>query len=279
MPELPEVETVRRTLLSQCVNKTIRDVVVTLPRIIQRPDDIEQFRGQLAGQQIEGVDRRGKFLLIQLSTDVLVSHLRMEGKYSIHSSTDPVGKHTHVRFMFTDESELRYTDVRQFGTMHVFDKGTEFSELPLRQLGPEPLEAAFTPEVLASILSRSGRAVKTLLLDQTKLVGLGNIYVDEALFQAGIHPETPADEVPESKITPLHHAVKTTLQQAVDAGGSSIRSYVNSEGKKGSFQQQLYVYGRKGEACLECGHPIERTVVGGRGTHICPVCQEGGDGR
>lgn len=273
MPELPEVETVKRTLNEQLPGRTIRDVVITLPRIIQLPDDVEEFRTRLTGQTFEKVERRGKFLRFLLEEDVLISHLRMEGKYGMFQPEDPVGKHTHVRFVFTDGTELRYTDVRQFGTMHVFRRGTEFDHLPLKQLGPEPLEDDFTPEVLKSRLS-SVRAVKTQLLDQTKIVGLGNIYVDEALFLAGIHPEKTAHLITSEEVQRLYEAIRTTLRRAVEAGGSSVRSYVNSEGKSGSFQEQLYVYGRKGEACRKCSGEIIRLTVGGRGTHICPACQQ-----
>lgn len=272
MPELPEVETVKRTLSALIVNKQIEDVVITLPRIIQRPDDVKEFRTELQGQTFEGVERRGKFLRFLLNDSVMISHLRMEGRYGIFEKGAPVDKHTHVRFVFTDGSELRYTDVRQFGTMHIFEKGTEFEHLPLKQLGPEPLDEDFTPEVLQSKLN-STRAIKTLLLDQTKLVGLGNIYVDEALFSAGIHPAKPAHNLTREEIVLLHKAIITTLQGAIDAGGSSVKSYVNGQGEMGMFQQQLRVYGRKNESCRECGDTIERFVLGGRGTHICPSCQ------
>lgn len=272
MPELPEVETVKRTLNELITGKTIEDVVITLPRIIQRPDDIEAFRMELRGQTFEGVERRGKFLRLLLSDVVLISHLRMEGRYGMFVKEDPVDKHSHVRFVFTDGYELRYTDVRQFGTMHIFSKGTEFDHLPLKQLGPEPLENDFTVEILRSKLN-STRAVKTLLLDQTKLVGLGNIYVDEALFLAGIHPATPAYDMTAQEVERLYEAIRVTLQAAVDAGGSSVKSYVNGQGEMGMFQQQLRVYGRKNEACHSCDSTIERFVLGGRGTHICPVCQ------
>ncbi|NJP37022.1 DNA-formamidopyrimidine glycosylase [Alkalicoccus luteus] len=272
MPELPEVETVRQTLNQLIKKKTIEDVVITLPRIIQKPDDVEAFRTMLQGQTFHLVERRGKFLRLLLDDYVLVSHLRMEGRYGMFEKEDPVDKHTHVRFVFTDGSELRYTDVRQFGTMHIFEAGTDLTELPLRQLGPEPLEKNFTPDVLKGRL-KSSRAVKTQLLDQTKLVGLGNIYVDEALFSAGIHPETVSSELSDEQIRRLHKCIVRTLADAIAAGGSSVKSYVNGQGEMGMFQQQLNVYGRKNEPCKHCGEPIIRFTVGGRGTHICPRCQ------
>ncbi|RRJ64723.1 DNA-formamidopyrimidine glycosylase [Paenibacillus oralis] len=274
MPELPEVETVRRTLTELIVGKTIRSVKVYLPRIIQRPDDIQRFETELAGHRIVEIGRRGKFLRIVMDGLVLVSHLRMEGRYGLYSEGEPVEKHTHVIFKFTDGTELRYKDVRQFGTMHLFSPGEEFTNQPLAKLGLEPLEDSFTPEIFRQLISRRKTKIKPALLNQEYVVGLGNIYVDEALFRAGIHPEHPADKLSGLKLDRLHEAIVATLNEAVNAGGSSIKSYVNGQGEMGMFQHALRIYGRTGQACLVCGHPVEKTVVGGRGTHFCPICQK-----
>ncbi|MBU8905147.1 DNA-formamidopyrimidine glycosylase [Desertibacillus haloalkaliphilus] len=274
MPELPEVETVKRTLQELVVGKTIRDVQVFWPKIIKRPDDTEEFRLALQAQTIESIERRGKFLKFIFADDVLVSHLRMEGRYGVYQPNDPLDKHTHVVFQLEDGSELRYSDVRKFGTMHIFKKGTEEDYLPLKQLGVEPFSSEFTPELLAHAFKKTTRKVKVALLDQKTVVGLGNIYVDEALFHAGIHPERLANELTFAEITKLHQQVIATLQEAVDQGGSSIKSYVNGQGEMGMFQQQLYVYGRKDEPCKLCGTIIAKTVVGGRGTHYCLNCQK-----
>jgi formamidopyrimidine-DNA glycosylase len=274
MPELPEVETVRRTLIELVKGKTIDRVEVLWPKIIKKPEPLEQFKDALVGQTVLDVERRGKFLKFILSDYVLVSHLRMEGRYGLYSMDDPFDKHTHVLFTFTDGTQLRYRDVRKFGTMHLFSPGEEEKELPLSQLGPEPFSEEFTPEHLRTKLSKTNRKVKVVLLDQGTVVGLGNIYVDEALFRAGIHPEREASSLKEDEAKVLHKEIVSTLKEAVDKGGSTIRSYVNSQGEIGMFQLELFVYSRKGEQCKRCGTEIEKLVVGGRGTHICPNCQK-----
>lgn len=273
MPELPEVETVKRTLNALVKGKQIENVTVRLARIIQRPDDIQAFANILAGHSIVNVERRGKFLRIILDGLVLVSHLRMEGRYGLYSNDDPLDKHTHVIFHFTDGTELRYTDVRQFGTMHLFQIGEDLRLPPLNKLGDEPLEPSFTPERFKEIVSGKSTKIKSLLLNQEYVVGIGNIYVDESLHQAGIHPEDSAKALTEAQLDKLHHAIVSTLTEAVNAGGSSVKSYVNGQGESGTYQQQLLIYGRKDQPCTSCGTMIEKTVVGGRGTHYCPSCQ------
>jgi formamidopyrimidine-DNA glycosylase len=274
MPELPEVETVRRTLEQLVLYKEIERVTVTWPKIIKKPAEAEQFKDALVGQTIEKIGRRGKFLIIYTTDFALVSHLRMEGRYGLYSPEDDIDKHTHVIFYFTDGTQLRYRDVRKFGTMHLFKKGEEFFALPLSQLGPEPFAEEFTVERMQHMLSKTERSIKTVLLDQKVVVGLGNIYVDEALFRSGIHPERSANSLTKKELLKLHHEIVQTLQEAVDKGGSTIRSYVNSQGQIGMFQLELFVYGRKGEACKTCSSELERIVVGGRGTVFCPKCQK-----
>jgi formamidopyrimidine-DNA glycosylase len=273
MPELPEVETVRRTLIELVAGKTIKAVTVRLPRIIQRPAEPEQFAAALEGHTIQTVERRGKFLRIVLDGLVLVSHLRMEGRYGLFRSDEPIELHTHVIFHFEDGTDLRYKDVRQFGTMHIFELGQELLLPPLNKLGIEPLGVEFTVEALRSKLARRSTKIKPLLLNQEHIVGLGNIYVDEALFQARIHPERTPDTLKPAEWKRLYEAIRSTLLQAVEAGGSSIKSYVNGQGEMGMFQHQLLVYGKKDEPCPTCSKPIHKYVVGGRGTHICLKCQ------
>ncbi|WP_379133735.1 DNA-formamidopyrimidine glycosylase [Paenibacillus sp. sgz500958] len=276
MPELPEVETVKRTLNALIKGKKIENVTVRLARIIQRPDDTAAFAAWLAGHTVESVERRGKFLRIVLDGLVLVSHLRMEGRYGLYSSGDPLDKHTHVIFHFTDGTELRYNDVRQFGTMHLFLPGEDLMLPPLKKLGIEPLDKTFTPEKFKQIVAAKNTKIKPLLLNQEYVVGIGNIYVDESLHRAGIHPETSAKSLTGEQLDRLHHAIVGTLSEAVNAGGSSIKSYVNGQGESGTYQQQLLIYGRKDQPCSVCGTMIEKTVVGGRGTHYCPSCQPQG---
>lgn len=274
MPELPEVETVVRTLTGLVVGKTIERVSVHLGRIIRTPDDVEEFKSQVAGQTIHAIKRRAKFIQFVLDRDVLISHLRMEGRYGLYQAEEPVEKHTHVVFHFTDGTELRYRDVRQFGTMDLFALGTETTAGPLAKLGVEPLDEGFTAAAFSKLLNGRSTKIKQLLLNQECIVGLGNIYVDESLFLAGIHPETPAGKLTKKQVVRLQESIVATLSEAVEQGGSSIKSYVNGQGEMGMFQQSLKVYGRKDEPCVQCGTPIVRFVVGGRGTHICPVCQK-----
>lgn len=273
MPELPEVETVKKTLQQLVAGKTIADVTVRWPRIVKLPDDTEAFRLRLIGQTIHDIGRRGKFLKLFLDDDVLVSHLRMEGRYTLCCNGEPPDKHTHVIFTFTDGDALHYRDVRKFGTMHVFRKGEEENHLPLSQLGPEPLGVKFTSTYLAGRLAKTTRSVKAALLDQTLVAGIGNIYVDESLFRARIHPERRADTLTIEEIKHLHRAIRKILREAVAQGGSTVRSYVNGQGQMGMFQQSLFVYARRGEPCDVCGTEVEKKVVAGRGTHYCPKCQ------
>ncbi|AIQ17183.1 MULTISPECIES: DNA-formamidopyrimidine glycosylase [unclassified Paenibacillus] len=273
MPELPEVETVKRTLNELIKGKQIENVTVRLPRIIQRPDDTQAFAHMLAGHSVVHVERRGKFLRFVFDGLVMVSHLRMEGRYGLFQGDEPLDKHTHVIFHFTDGTELRYTDVRQFGTMHLFQPGEDLLLKPLSKLGQEPLDPSFTVERFKEIVSGKNTKIKPLLLNQEYVVGIGNIYVDEALHRAGIHPEVSAKALTEEQLNKLHHAIVATLTEAVNAGGSSVKSYVNGQGESGSYQQQLLIYGRKDQPCATCGTLIEKSVVGGRGTHICPSCQ------
>ncbi|MFB5677865.1 DNA-formamidopyrimidine glycosylase [Paenibacillus terreus] len=273
MPELPEVETVKRTLNELITGKQIERVTVHLPRIIQRPDDIHAFAMELVGHTVTGVERRGKFLRILLDGLVLVSHLRMEGRYGLYERDEPLEKHTHVIFHFTDGTELRYKDVRQFGTMHLFKTGEDLVSPPLHKLGIEPLDEAFTVEALRDAVGSRATSIKAALLNQAYIVGIGNIYVDESLFRAGIHPAQSAKSISMEQLTRLHRAIVDTLSESVAAGGSSVKSYVNGQGQSGSFQHQLQIYGRKAEPCVRCGAAVEKTVVAGRGTHYCPVCQ------
>ncbi len=274
MPELPEVETVRRTLETLILGKEIKEVQVLYPKIIKKPEVYEEFADALKGQHVKEIGRRGKFLILYLDDYALVSHLRMEGKYALHEASEPIDKHTHVLFTFTDGTQLRYKDVRKFGTMHLFLKGEELSSLPLEKLGPEPLSDAFTVEYLKPILQKTSRNIKAVILDQTVVVGVGNIYVDESLFRAKIHPTRPASSLTDDEISALVAEIKATLSEAVERGGSTIRSYINSQGQMGMFQLQILVYGKEGESCPRCGSTIEKGKVAGRGTHFCPSCQK-----
>lgn len=273
MPELPEVETVRRSLETLVSGKTIRDVTVNLPRMIRTPDDAERFKWMLRGQTIRRIGRRGKFLLFETGPYTMVSHLRMEGRYGLYRPEDPIEKHTHVVFHFTDGTELRYKDVRQFGTFDLLPQGDLSRIRGLRNIGPEPLEAGFTPQILKEKLKTRTGKIKALLLDQNLVAGIGNIYADEALFQAGIHPERSGKSLTKAECERLHRAIVDILSGSVELGGSSVKSYVNGSGQPGGFQFQLKVYGKEKMPCPNCGARIEKIRVGGRGTRFCPVCQ------
>lgn len=277
LPELPEVENVKRGLNEFIVGETVRTVEVRWPRIIESPT-ANQFSKRLQGQTFERVSRRGKFLLFYLTNDVLISHLRMEGKYQLIEPDEKGqlprrGKHTHVIFHLESGKKLCYLDVRKFGRMSLVAKGQEFDHKSLVKLGPEPTVTDFDLAAMQEFLTRRTKAIKGVLLDQQIVVGVGNIYADEILFEAKIHPATPANRLTDSEEIRLHQAIIAILDAAIDEGGTTIRSYENAFGDIGTFQNQLEVYGKDGEACVNCGTEIKKIKIAGRGTHYCPVCQ------
>ena len=274
MPELPEVETIRKTLKELVLNKKISDIDIYWGKIIKHPDDSEYFKQLVMGQTIRDVKRKGKFLIFELDNLMLVSHLRMEGKYFVNKTGTERDKHTHVIFNFTDGTLLNYNDVRKFGTMHVYPKENYLQVKPLNQLGPDPFEVNYNVEYLTEKLLKTTRFVKAALLDQTIIAGLGNIYVDEVLFRAKIHPEKRANTLTKKQIELIYKYSYDVLKEAVEQGGTTIRSYVNGEGEMGLFQQELFVYGQENKACKSCGDTIEKFKSSGRGTHICPTCQK-----
>ena len=255
------------------MNKTIESVEILWPRIIESPE-VPIFSALLKGQRFEKFERRGKFLIFKLTDYDLISHLRMEGKYEYFESEPIVDKHTHVIFHFTDGSQLNYHDVRKFGRMTLVDKDQSAAYKGIMQLGPEPKPELFLLEAFEQGLKRSKKAIKPLLLDQKLVTGLGNIYVDEALWQAKIHPEQPADSLMPTEVDVLHEAIIDVLERAVEAGGTTIRTYLNALGEAGKFQMSLNVYGQTGNPCGRCGTPIVKIKVAQRGTHFCPQCQK-----
>lgn len=273
MPELPEVETVRTGLEQLVVHKTIQQVEVLWPSIIETTD-IEQFKLDLQGEEIQQVTRRGKFLIFHLTHHDLISHLRMEGKYEYHLDHPAISKHTHVIFKMNDGSELRYLDVRKFGRMALVPKGEANQYKGIKKLGPEPVLPDFDLDKFTKELKKRHMGIKPLLLTQQLVTGLGNIYVDEALFRAKIHPEQVASDLSKDEIKVLHQSIIEVLAEAVKAGGTTIRTYKNALGEAGKFQVALKVYGQTGEPCPNCGTPIRKIKVGQRGTHFCPHCQK-----
>ncbi|MFC0232783.1 DNA-formamidopyrimidine glycosylase [Vagococcus entomophilus] len=273
MPELPEVEAVKVGLNQLVKGKKIMKVEVLWPRIIESPD-FEAFQSDLIGEEIEQVSRRGKYLIFHFTHWDLISHLRMEGKYEFHQQSTPCLKHTHVVFYFEDGSELCYLDVRKFGRMVLVPKETAQYYKGIAKLGPEPVQDSFKKAQFKKQLKKHSKAIKPVLLDQTLVTGLGNIYVDEALFLAKIHPERPANSLSEKEVAGLHAAIIKVLFEAVAAGGTTVRSYLNALGEAGNFQQQLKAYGKEGQPCVRCGTAIKKIKVAQRGTHFCPKCQK-----
>ena len=272
MPELPEVETVRRGLESLVVGKTIGQVQVRYAKMIGT--GVDSFVHDLPGQTIEKIGRRGKYLLFYLTGGLLVSHLRMEGKYLFYPEEVPERKHAHVFFEMTDGGTLVYEDVRKFGTMELLRKNQLEAYFAARKLGPEPTEADFLLPPFAAALGRSKKPIKPYLLEQTLVVGLGNIYVDEALWRAQIHPARPAASLKPAEVKRLREQIIEVLQLGIEKRGSTIRTYRNALGEDGTMQDFLQVYGKTGQPCARCGSPIEKIKLGGRGTHLCPHCQK-----
>lgn len=273
MPELPEVENVRQTLIPLVVGNTIEKIDIYYGKMIKQPDDTEQFKEMLQGETIQDVKRRGKFLLFYTDHYCIISHLRMEGKYKYVGGDVTPEKHVHVEFYFTNGQKLQYHDVRKFGTFHVCKLGEEMKEDSLRKLGVEPFMKEWEDFSLYDKIHASSRPIKTALLDQTIIAGLGNIYVDEVLFRSSVHPSRKASSITKEEAEKLQNETKYVLEKAVKNGGSTIRSYVNTQGKKGTYQDFLQVYGKKGESCPNCDTEIEKIKLGGRGTHFCPTCQ------
>lgn len=263
MPELPEVETVVRSI-RPLVGRRIATAEFRNLRIL-RGGDPDRMASRLAGRRVSAIQRYGKFIVASLDDgSFLMIHLGMTGKLLLGG---PTGKHTHAILTF-DRGVLLFDDSRQFGCI-------EFHEtFPARvaRLGPEPLEVSF--EDFAADLKRRKTRIKSLLLNQTFLRGVGNIYADEALFRAGIHPQALTSRLRKDRARKLYDAVIAVLNEAIAAGGSSISDYVDAEGRKGFFQIQHRVYGRTGEPCVACGTPIKRVLVTQRSSHFCPKCQK-----
>ena len=269
MPELPEVQTVVDTLRPRLIGRRIKRVDLRRADIVTPPEiNLEKSIGR---QTITDIDRRGKRIVFSLDTGAkFYIHLGMSGRLGVHRSDDATAPHTHLVIEFDNGSELRFVDPRRFGG--IWWLGHETS--PDSNMGPEPLR--MRPEQLAHRLARTTRAIKNALMDQTVIAGLGNIYVDESLFAAGIHPLTPANVLTKKQIGKLNRAIKSTLRKAIRHRGSTLRDYRDGNGQSGSYQDRHRVYGREGERCRGCRGVIHRIVLGGRSTHFCPKCQPDG---
>jgi formamidopyrimidine-DNA glycosylase len=272
MPELPEVETIRRTLAEHVTDLKIEEIKLIWATAVCGWED-KKFEDLVTGRRIKTIDRRGKYLLILLEDNLtLLAHMRMTGHLNYYADHQEPEKHTHVVFRL-ERGEVHFSDVRKFGRIWAIPTPLCFSESSLRKLGPEPLEDAFTPAVLKKRFGKKKVFLKAALLDQTVLAGMGNIYVDEALFLAGLSPDRRLDTLSEEEISKLHQAIQNVLQAGIDARGTSYRDYRDANGEKGSFQEALQVYGRGGKPCQVCGQVLERKRLAGRGTVYCSRCQ------
>lgn len=280
MPELPEVETVRRGLEQKATGFDIARVVVMRARAIASPPLPELFCSALEGCRVKGWLRRGKYLMAPLARDGADGghwgvHLRMTGQFLWMNSAQEPCRHTRVRLWNTKGQELRFVDMRSFGEMWWVPPGEPLEAVMtgLRRLGPEPFSAAFSPEHLAERLAGSGRPIKTALLDQGLVAGVGNIYADESLFISRIAPHTPSGTLKATQLKRLHSALVEVLTTSIGAGGTTFSDFRDLTGTNGNYGHAAWVYRRSGEPCRVCGTVIRRDKLGGRSSHWCPSCQ------
>jgi formamidopyrimidine-DNA glycosylase len=264
MPELPEVETIVRQLRAPCIGQRIERVTLKWKRHVATPS-AAQFARRIQGQHIQHLSRRAKYLVFGLTHDYLLIHLKMSGDLKVVPSTTPPDKHAHTIFHFDNGTELRFSDIRKFGRVYLVTDLEAVTE----SLGPEPLTDSFTAKTLGQLLSKRHRQMKPLLLDQTVLAGLGNIYVDESLHRAKIHPLRSSDSLTRNEVKALWRSIRHTLTVAIENHGSSIDWMYRG----GEHQNHLRAYGRTGQPCPVCRTRIQRILVGQRSTHFCPRCQ------
>jgi formamidopyrimidine-DNA glycosylase len=269
MPELPEVETIVRGLARTVVGRTIAGADIRLPKMAPAPAGVE-FARAVCGQRIEDISRRGKYAVIHLASGrLLVTSLRMTGRLVLACPDRAEDRGTHIVLRFADGAQLRFSDVRTFGRMRLVEAAEPWD----RELGVEPLASGFTQEAFIGMLAGRTTPIKVLLLDQRRIAGIGNIYACEALWEARIRPNRPAGALTKPAISRLRLAIADVLQRAIARRGTSVDDYVDAGGLRGSFQNDLAVYGRLGERCPRCENPIVRTVLAGRGTWWCRRCQ------
>lgn len=278
MPELPEVETIKRQLFGKIVGKKIKSVEVLTPRLIKAP--LGNFKKAVLDSTIKNVQRRAKLLIIDLSSGYsLLIHLKMTGQliYQLPRHPELVSgshKHAHIVYTFSDGSKLFHNDLRKFGFVKLLKTEETPRYLEKEKYGPEPLEKKFTVGVFKNLLStRLRQKIKSALMDQSFVAGIGNLYADEICFYAKVAPARIISDLKDAEIKKLFQGIKKILLQAIARHGSSVDKYVDAEGKQGEFAPFLKVYGREGEKCSRCGGTIKRIKLGGRGTHFCPKCQ------
>ncbi|WPF87603.1 DNA-formamidopyrimidine glycosylase [Cyanobacterium aponinum AL20118] len=277
MPELPEVETVCRGLNYVTSGLVIMGADVLLSRSVAFPDSDSTFVQEVKSQKILQWHRRGKYLLAQLSEGYLGVHLRMTGQLLWVKQDSPLQKHTRVRFFFADNQELRFVDTRTFGKVWLVNQDVAPDSIitGLQKLGYEPFDPQFSVTYFQDKLKRCRRPIKTVLLDQGIVAGIGNIYADEALFVSNIHPQTLACDLSSSQIERLHSAILEVLETAIASGGTTFSDFLHITGVNGNYGGKAWVYGRKGQPCRICSNIIEKIKLGGRSSHFCPQCQKG----
>lgn len=268
MPELPEVETIRRGLADRITGRTIQ-AAEWAGVALRKPSPLPL--AGLAGRRVDGLRRHAKVMFWDLDAGTLVSHLGMTGKWTFHADADPVEPHTHLRLRFDDGTDLRYRDARRFGwvTLHAMGDPPRDAD----HYGLDALDPTLTDDVLEALLRTSRAPLKAFLLDQTKVAGLGNIYACEALWRAGLSPRRQARNTPKAKVLLLRQAIVDVLEDSLAAGGTSFNDYVDSIGRKGSFLFDVGVFQRAGKTCPRCGGEVRRIVQSGRSTFYCPQCQ------
>ncbi|MFH1215430.1 MAG: bifunctional DNA-formamidopyrimidine glycosylase/DNA-(apurinic or apyrimidinic site) lyase [Pseudomonadota bacterium] len=274
MPELPEVEVIRQGLLSHVVGCFVVSITCS-DKNLRLPLPKSALQEWVKGHRINGIIRRGKYLLFSLDNGAgMIAHLGMSGKLGIFPAAVPAALHDHVVFSFDDTMQMRYNDTRRFGFIQVFPPGRLEKSDPFANLGREPLGDDFNGAYLKEMAGKRLQPVKNFLLDSRMIAGIGNIYANEILFYSGIHPATPVGSISRRKWDAVADVTRTVLTRAIACGGSTISDFVNSSGKKGYFQLELMVYGRVGERCNHCSTVIGKQVIGGRSTFFCPVCQK-----
>ncbi|MBX9687641.1 MAG: bifunctional DNA-formamidopyrimidine glycosylase/DNA-(apurinic or apyrimidinic site) lyase [Candidatus Obscuribacterales bacterium] len=274
MPELPEVETVRRGLEKQLSGAKIKSVKVLRKDSVGYPS-VEEFTSMLKGREFHSVGRRGKYLLLKLSDNTgMVAHLRMSGRLLVMQGNDVEPGHVRIRIGLTDGRKLIFDDTRVFGRLWCVPEGESFESVveTLNSLGPEPLDG-INPKYLQTAFQRKTQSIKIALLDQSIIAGVGNIYADESLHRAGIHPNRQACSLTLAELKRLSKELQIVLNNAIEAGGSTLRDYTDSSGVNGNYQHEALVYGRKDEPCRKCKSKIERIKLAGRSSHFCPRCQ------
>lgn len=273
MPELPEVETVKETLKLKLIGKKIKDVKVYYDGIIAYPE-VKEFSKQIKNLPIKDIKRRGKWLMFDLDNYYLLSHLRMEGKYFFKNKEDKLDNHEHVVFTLDDDEELRYRDTRKFGKMYLIKKEDINSIGPIKDLGLEPWDDSLTKEYLRDKYKNKKLPIKTVLLDQSIIVGIGNIYADEILFLSKLNPLIKCCDLKDNDLGNIIKYTKEVLEKAIKLGGTTIRTYTSVDGVHGRFQNELLIHGKDKDVCPNCGQPVEKIRVGGRGTYYCINCQK-----